>query len=311
LIIDIEKIKRRLFDDPAIRAKLVHDYKLPCEPADPDALASDLLRQLEQTPVEDPLAEKWTNKEVFKASVRALGSNSRAWAKFLEHEKQLRELLGDYDPEYTRKAKGALCADLQSCLPGQTSATDACAIICWARLLAETDDYYAFVCDLGQAFRRLAGDSPFADTDLLPCVAGYLGKPPRAWKGEKYLCSPDRVPQERRKSPGMGYVLASEFLRNLGWKGFKPDRHVKRLFARWSPNGAVKVNSQAQNLARLIGSADKELRTNLAYSALGVCLSPSCMPLSHVDNLVWLLGVYVEKKNKESDHVYLKSEGVF
>jgi hypothetical protein len=104
----------------------------------------------------------------------------------------------------------------------------------------------------------------------------------------------------------MGYALASEFLRNLGWTGFKPDRHVKRLFDNWLPNGTVEVEKEAQDLAQLIGHKDKDLYTYLAYSRLGVRVSPPSVPLSHVDNLVWLLGAYVEKKGKESDHVYLK-----
>ena len=311
--LDTEAIKRRLFDDPLVRARLTRDYGLSTYPPDAEALASALLQQLGQTPVENPLTKKYTNKDVFRAAVRALGSNSRAWAKFLGHEGQIAGLLGDYDPNQTHSAvqRGALRAkDLQPCLPGQTSAADARAILSWAQLLAETGDYYRFVCDLGMAFCRLAQDAhtrPLAKTDLLLCVAGYLGNTPSTqWKGERYLGSEGRrVPGARRKTPGMGYTLASEFLRNLGWPGFKPDRHIKRLFARWLPDGTRTVAKEALELAQLIGRDNKKLHCDLAHALLGIRVCPPGVLVSHVDNLVWLLGAYVEKKGKESDQIYL------
>jgi hypothetical protein len=248
---------------------------------------------------------------VFRAAVWALGSNNRAWATFLRNESQLAQLLGGYDPTHAHIAaqQGALTAEaLKHYLPGQTAGGDANAILSWAKLLTESEDYYGFLCNLGRAFHRLAKDrnNSLQDNELLLCVAGYLGRPPSTWEGEKYLVSADhRVLPTRRKTPGMGYALASEFLRNLGWTGFKPDRHIKRLFDAWFPNGTEAVNERARYLARLIGYNDKDLWTYLAYSLLGARMAPPDIPLSHVDNLVWLLGAYVEKKGRESAHVYV------
>lgn len=311
--IDIEEIKRRLYDDPEIRARIVRDYGLTNSPADPERLVSALLHNLGQTPLRDPLTNKHSNQVVFRAAVRALGSNNRLWATFLKHESQLAQLLRGYDAKATNNAveQGALDAkDLKSCLPGQSSTADARAILRWAQVLTIVDDYNAFLCDLGRAFARLSKElynRPLADADLLPCVAGYLGNPQTAWKGESHLGSARLcIPNDLRKTPGMSYVLASEFLRNLGWNGFKPDRHVIRLFDRWLPTGTDLVEQRVQELIQLIGRKDKMLHAYVAYSQLGARISPSSVPLSHVDNLVWLLGSYIEKKGRESGRNYLR-----
>jgi hypothetical protein len=313
MIIDTGEIKRRLYEDVGIRNRLIRDYGLDYEPPDPESFACALLLKLGQAPVKDPLSKTYSNNDVFRAAVRAIGSNSRTWATFLLHETQLSNLLYGYDPEHTNNAveQGILKAhDLKLCLPGQSSSKDAAAILCWARLLAETCDYYAFVSDLGLAFSHLAEavyKRPLSNADFLLCVAGYLGKPPAAWSGEQFLGSAGRsVILARRKTPGMSYTLASEFLRNLGWTGFKPDRHVIRLFDNWLPYGTAEVDSQVQDLVQLIGNNPKDLHVFLAYSSLGIRISPPGVPHSHVDNLIWLLGAYVEKKNHESEHTYLK-----
>lgn len=311
--IDIEAIQCRLFHEA--RAKLKHDYELSCEPDEPKAFATVLLNQLKQTPDPEWETKKRTNTAVFEAAVRALGSNSRPWAKFLMGERELKGRLHNYDPQGTLKdakvgAYGLCAEELHRYFPGTTSRADACAVLFWARLLAATDDYYGFLCDLAKAFRCLAKERncPLNDrTEILPCVVGYLAQPPTKWKGESYLgSSPYRVPWKERKTPGMRYPLASEFLRNLGWTGCKPDRHVKRLLAAWFPKKTDDFKDRARDLAELIGSKDPDLRTDLAYSLLGTTVSPPSVPLSHVDNLVWLLGAYVEKKGKESDQTYVK-----
>ena len=81
-------------------------------------MAAELNRQLEQAPVEDPLAQDLSNADVFRAAVKALGSNSRAWATFLKVESQLSNFLGDYDPTYTHyafEAGNLSIDDLKSC----------------------------------------------------------------------------------------------------------------------------------------------------------------------------------------------------
>jgi hypothetical protein len=119
------------------------------------------------------------------------------------------------------------------------------------------------------------------------------------------------------KPPGMGLPLTSEFLRNLGWSGFKPDRHIRRLFDRWF--GQMEPDRvRVQRTERLISEAMKvlvpshtvchrpALRTHLRYSLLGVAASPDGISYSSVDNLVWLLGAYVEKKGRETMREYVQ-----
>ena len=61
----------------------------------------------------------------------------------------------------------------------------------------------------------------------------------------------------------------------------------------------------ADRLAGLIGLKKKELRNYLAYSAKGISVTPDGMQHSHADNLVWMLGAYVETRNHESDECYV------
>src|SRR5688572_17149586 len=95
--VDLKKIKEALYENPAVRRRIVRDYGLVREPTGPDDLAAELLRQFEQTPADRPLEQTWTNRDVFRAAVRALASNSRSWAVFLKREAQLTELLCGYD----------------------------------------------------------------------------------------------------------------------------------------------------------------------------------------------------------------------
>jgi hypothetical protein len=56
---------------------------------------AELLQVLDQTPTEDRSPD---NRKVFRAAVRALGSNSRAWATFHKREAELGTLLCGYNP---------------------------------------------------------------------------------------------------------------------------------------------------------------------------------------------------------------------
>ena len=112
------------------------------------------------------------------------------------------------------------------------------------------------------------------------------------------------------KAPGMGYVLACEFLRNLYWgTSFKPDRHIKRLPGGWFPEVAAGVENRAVQLAVLLGSRRGELVKDLKFSLVGIAVTPADRCLNEVDNLVWSLGRYVEKKGKESDTDYTAADG--
>ena len=196
--INAEAIKQRLFTDPTVRTRIIRDYGIDSRPKNAHDFVAAVLGQLEQEPVPRPLEQSVINADVFRAAVRALGSNSRSWATFLKHERWLFGLLRGYDPVHTHRAveRGELSLEqIKSCLPGQSSSADASAILRWARLLVEVGHYYGFIQDLGTAFRRSSeeryGES-LNDADLLLCLVGYLGNPPTFWEGSRYLGTSSR-----------------------------------------------------------------------------------------------------------------------
>lgn len=309
-MIDIERIKQRVFEDAAARQRIVRDYGFGRVPESADELVAMLQAHFGQHPSEDPLRESFPNEVVFRAAVKTIGSNSRARASFFRNEPRIAELLNGYDPLATHRAvlAGRLRPeDLQAFFPGQSSPGEARATLRWARTLSEVPEYYEFLRQVGGIFQHLADrhlQRPLCRFELALCVVGYLGFPPGRWEGDALM--PRRMDPRHLKAPGMGYLLASEFLRNLGWHSFKPDRHLQRLLDRWSPGAAREALPAARELMTLIGRSDRPLRTYLTYSLAGRQLAPPGLPLSHVDNLVWLLGAYVEKKGRESATAYLQ-----
>ncbi len=309
--INISTIKQRLFADPVIRARILRDYGIDTQVTDSDELGHAAVTMLEQQPAMKPLEQGLSNAQVFRAAVRSIGSNSRAWVTFLKHEPRLRQLLHEYDPLASSRSldQGDLTREhLKACLPGQSSTADANAIMRWALLLRDVENYYAVIQELGSAFRALHQARFHQDLDdihLLLCLVGYLAYPPTSWAGSGLLQDRNTsLSPLQQKLPGMGYALASEFFRNLGWNGFKPDRHIQRLFDRWFPDRSV-VMADVQRLQALIGRRDQHLTTYLTYSLIGIAAAPADIPLSQVDNLVWMLGSYVEKKGRESATRYV------
>src|ERR1700722_7598019 len=140
MIIDVDKIKGRLFSEPKICCQLICGYELSCLPTDVESAWLALLNVMGLKIVADPLVEKYDNTRVFKAAAWALGSNRRKWATFRRYEKKFEELLSQYD---TKKAREAAIQDkllqqeLARCLPGQTSRKDSIAILGWAKVLTD------------------------------------------------------------------------------------------------------------------------------------------------------------------------------
>lgn len=312
-IVDLDVVKAKLFEPPRIVHRLVRDYGLDPVPKNPDALAAALLAGYEQTPSPSPLDLVVSNGQVFRAAVRTLGSNNRSWSLFVSSEPELRKILAGYDPVYTARKVRNGDLGVPSLLPffrGQTGRSDATAVLRWASLLASDDSYYEGIAALGRAMVSHAStvlSTPLEDAELMPCVVGVLGYPPSRWPGETHLPAKFRGrPPEAWKLPGMSYVLGSEFLRNLGWNGFKPDRHIKRLFARWFPSLIEVCRPRARELQAGIGRRTKELHEFLLFSLVGILTAPAGVTLSAVDNLLWTLGAYVETKGNESSTCYFR-----
>jgi len=306
--INLQEVKKQLYSNEKIQKKILNDYSIAEEPSDPESFSYAIVNALGQLSVDNPMEQYYDNSKVFKAATWAIASNSRPWRNFLKNKNSIANRLNNYDPE---KAYMSFQTDLtleqkiKMLLPGQSSSNDAKAIGKWATLLHETPNFYEFIKDLGNAFRKLSNEEfsfDLTDPELLLCLVGFLADPPHKWQGIEYLADQSiKIINNGCKLPGMRYALASEFLRNLGWNGFKPDRHIQRLFDIWF-SGLDRVDSKKINtLQQLIGRSNKDLRGFLNYSLIGIATSPKGEKLSEVDNLVWLLAVYIEIKGKESD----------
>lgn len=275
--VDVQLIKQRLFD--GVRERIARDYGFSV-PATADELSQQVLRSLDQQTCENPLTQQFDNDAVFRAAVRALGSNSRKWATFLNNERQIEQLLSSFRVREVERHPPN-CLDLARLLPGITATADARAILNWARLLSEKRDYYSTVIVAG------------ANRIQLPPQLRFLG-----------VITHFTDPAHPHKWPGMGFALGSEFLRNLRWNGFKPDRHIKRLLARWT-KGEIDIQSAMDQLLGVIGRKDRALLDNLQWSLTGMEISPDDH-FSRLDNLIWLLGAYVERKGRESNFNYVR-----
>ena len=300
--IDLNKVVEACFANGGTRKQIYDDYGTE-DSGTPQNLADRLVRSFDQTPQkghswEDPLE----NRCVFRAAVLAIGSNSRKWATFLQHERRLRDILFGYDPASVRKklhSGQSMEREIKGCLPGQTDGRDCRAILRWAELLGDGPPYYNSLVELR---RKIAALPQVQDNEAVPLVAGVLGMGSQRinerWPPPGSLAT--------WKAPGMGFTLACEFLRNLHWGTFKPDRHIQRLLGRWFPEGAAGLEERASQLAReVFGSRSQQLVKPLQFSLLGMQVSPPDRHLNEVDNLVWLLGAYVEKKGKESQKNYV------
>jgi len=330
--LQLNVIEQQLFN-PRISERIRKDYGLSANYSNSRLFAHAFLTALGQTPIPNPVAASYTNSVVFEATVRALGSNARKWSSFLANEPELRDVLFGYDPGKV-VSSGVSPASLMPFLPGQTSPNDSHAIITWAHLLNAVPDYYQTV--IAPVARRLEqSNSSLTTAELLLCLVGFFGTDPDLWSGNGSLIAslpqnlqservysqwsytstsgknPSRIIRSKKwKFPGMGYALGSEFLRNLKWDGFKVDRHIRRLFSRWVQDVDPIARKRAGELAAIFGAAiPGELKDYFCYSLLGMAISPSGVPYSHVDNLVWAPGAYAEKKGCESDIAYVRDDG--
>ena len=256
--IDISAVQDALFRVPAVRVRIERDYELAAGIDSPSAFASAIVDRLGQTPVPAPLEQNIPPSRVLEAATRAIGSNSRSWARFLRNEPALRDQLHRFDlhEAATAKASGHLStSSIRPLLGGITGGSDAKAILDWVGLLARIDDYYSHIVRLGTAVRDFASSKAggeISDAELMLCLVGLLARPPATI--DFRLRASLLGFQGRVKLPGMGYALASEFFRNLGWSGFKPDRHVVRLFDRWQIRPTPAIEQRANLLASIVGS---------------------------------------------------------
>jgi len=305
-VLDLEKIEAALFREPG-RSRIARDYEIDAQVATSKDFADAIVTKLAQPVIADPLARKnLIPTRVFRAAVWAVGSNSRTWVAFRRQEQLLSQRLGGYDPENLspREITGE---ELVRFFPGATGRKDANAVINWLQRLRARDfgeELIGCAQAIENVWTRRFGKKPEPE-HLMPPLAVFMSMPQPRSDGFALLTG--RSASELKLS-GMGPTLASEFLRNLGWSGFKPDRHVQRLFARWlSSSQMARFDEEVSDVALMLGwPGSKDVSEFLRCSLLGQSLTPAGAPFSLVDNLVWLLGAYVERKNHESNQSYLQ-----
>ena len=313
--VDLQLVGQRLYEAPGILDQICRDYRFEAIPESPDELVTALWAKFGQTPANDPLQEQPDNQVVFRAVVRSLGSNSRSWSTYLRGEPELTHVLFEFDPVTVAgaHAEGRLSLEnISRWLPGTSSSGDARAILQWAARLSGKTEFHEELqavgaASLAAAKRHIPGG--LQSGEMFLCVVGFLGYPPtpHRWPGYSYLPTylKDRSASEWKLS-GMGYALTSEMLRNLRWDGYKVDRHIMRLLDRWVPDVVDACQGRAAELASLVGTRNQNLLEMLSFSLAGMAIAPDNVPRSHVDNLIWALGAYVEKKGRESELEYVK-----
>lgn len=263
-VLDIERISERLFEQEPIRQKLCRDYGIECDPASAN-MAHQLVKSIGQVrSSSDGTEDLEGNRAVFRAAALALASNSRQWSRFLDRRGKFETLLMQYDPVAFSRAVAADCALLRKvadCLGGKTKRGDAKAIMKWANMLAREPGYFNALNELKSG----VGADVHA-SEVVPVLAAFLGLPSK--RAERRWPSP--YGSESWKAAGMQMTLASEFLRNLHWKGFKPDRHIKRLFERWIPDVIEAKSERASDLAhQILFRRSKDVISGLKISLTG------------------------------------------
>lgn len=259
---------------------------------DPEGLteaeyAKKLLERLDQMTYD--VDEERTNQKVFRAAVRAIGSTQRKWTTFLKREGELERLLGGYDPEVAMKLAPE---DLREFFPGQTGGMNAEAVLAWAQMLVENPSYYEDLRAIGEHLAAAAQqqDENISPEEQMVGIIGLLSDGPGSrWKGPTF-----------KKWPGMGYAIGAEFMRNLGWSGFKPDTHIERLLNAWVPEVVEAQEERAKWLVSLTGKRSTTLISAAKYSLAGLAITPDGTAASKADNLLWLLGSEIVPRGAET-----------
>ena len=294
-VLDIERISERLFEHEQIREKLCGNFCIE-DAGDPVKMANRLVNSMGQITPRDGGTEDLEDDRtvVFRAAALALASNMRQWSRVLNCLGKFESLLEQYDPVAFSREVDADRARIQAvakCLGGQTARADAEATMKWATMLEKNPGYF-------NALNKLKSDmrARVHDGEVVAVLAAFLGSPPTKRMRKRW---PPPSGMESWKAPGMGMPLASEFLRNLHWEGFKPDRHIKRLIGRWFPEVVESKFGRASYLAReILHCGSKDLIIGLNFSLAGMAVTPSDCSFTKADNLVWALGAYVEKKDQ-------------
>lgn len=218
------------------------------------------------------------NAKILKAAALALASNQRRWEDVKEDD-LIDALKNPCDDDSLRKS-------LSACLKGGTVESDVTAMIKWRALLQHYPS--------------------FAEEVLDPIVSRFINAPALEDDNEHGLSDVektalisasfvekknDRCPEICNKiAIGMLVPLASEFFRNLGRPGFKPDRHIKALLTLWMPNLPQAMKRAEQLNQRHFLNRTQERVRMLAYCILGDWFTRGEEDKTRADQIIWTYG---------------------
>jgi len=219
------------------------------------------------------LPEAVDNDQVLKAAVLAIASNQRKWSAV--NDKRLVEAIKSGGDDKTLR----IC--LKECIPGGFPEKDVAAMLTWRRTL--------------EACPR------FAETVLDPIVSQFLNLPgpedrerglsnieKTALMAARFVDVKDGL--NKKIANRMGFTLASEFFRNLGRPGFKPDIHIKALLGLWAPEYPKAMKRATLLESRYFKSKSEERKRLLAYCILADWFTTNENDKMRADQIIWLYG---------------------
>ncbi|KKB97186.1 hypothetical protein WR43_20270 [Mycolicibacter arupensis] len=299
---DLDLLRERVFTK---RDKIASDYGI-ADPADsPTDFAAQVIDAIDQRPAENPLDQHITNNTVFRAAVAAIWSSGTDWKVVLRRRADVEAALHQYDLETLANDPDVTVATLSPKLGSRFQKSHAAAILKWAERLAANPDYYQqAICAVGKQLRSATEPAGLTDGELMIALAVLFSE------GATTQTPVSTVPAPELKAPGMGIAISCEFLRNLRWSGFKPDVHITRLFDHWAAIHHLPLAEQrtrAEEIVKLAGRRSREdMIRSVQYALAGLHHTPSDTPASEADNLIWLLGSYIEPIGAETDLPYLR-----
>ncbi|MBT4219754.1 MAG: hypothetical protein HOE26_07265 [Rhodospirillaceae bacterium] len=304
----IEQIKEFLFKDDEIRKAIIDDYDLDGDRIrSPQDLTLQLVQALKQVAVEVPEIEKKDNAVVFEAAVLAIASSSSPWVAVQGKREVIKNHLEGYNPADVVKQNQDenFKKQLGDLLGGQAGSKNASYVIKWAALLADQPEFYQdIIVKIFSEFSKQLVCFPkhLKYPMAVLCLAGIFGNPVKQWKKLKPY-----------KFPGMQVPIACEFLRNLGWSGFKPDRHVIRAIALWENDlkemHGDSVEKAFSHIVGLIGTTSKTIICPIKAAIYAIYATPEGVDYSEADNLLWaFISNTVNIRQKDIVNVWLQDQ---
>ncbi len=289
-VLPIDMICRTLFDSPQYSTKLRKRYHIE-QDISGQALRDAIAETFAECVTLDRSVQP-TLADIFKAGVLAIGSNSRPWHLFLGNLPKISDALYHFDaiavknvtsPEEDRRK---VASQIKKLLGGITAGRDSTSILTFATSLASNPTYADDLKEAGDWFRHFLNnftEHRVLESSVTICVALLLGN--KACR-RRALFHNDKI----QKIDGMGVTLATEFLRNLGWPAFKPDRHIRETLSHWyTPETRTQYAGPiAQRVAQAFGGLTQLDLELVEIAALGAVATPPAMELNVADQLVWL-----------------------